>query len=310
LETAVLLDYTTPIIAKLAFLTMARKKRRIEPAAVATNEPKEKPRYQDQFQQRVGSKVEEAGKKLEGHGRTILYGLAALAVLGIIAWIVYAWSGRSNAAAQAALGKAIEISQTRVSAEPVPAGSTEKTFKTERERAEAAVAEFDKVAQNHGGDVGEKARYFAAVNRLSLDRGAAIASLEDLSKANDEVGKLAKFALAQTRAEDNRPDDAIAIYQELAGMSDSIVSKETINLELAKLYEKQGKKNEAVDLLFNLVKTASEAKDSDGKAIPLSASAQSAKEKLAQLDPEKAKQIPEPPPESPLGGMGGIPFGQ
>jgi tetratricopeptide (TPR) repeat protein len=286
---------------------MARKKRRVEPVAVATNEPKEKPRYQDQFQQRVGTKVEDAGKKLEGHGRNILYGLGALAVLGLIIWIIYAWSGRSNAAAQSALGKAIEISQTRVSADPVPAGSTEKTFKTERERAEAAIAEFEKVAQNHGGDVGEKARYFAAVNRLPVDRAAGIASLEELAKASDEVGKLSKFALAQTRAEDNRPDEALALYQELVAMSDPIVSKETINFEIAELYEKQGKKTEAADLLFNLVKAASEAKDADGKAVPLTPTAQNAKEKLKELDPERAKQIPEPAPEPPLGGM---PFGQ
>ena len=149
---------------------MARKRRSVEPVAVATNEPKDKPRYQDQFQQTVGTKVEEAGKKLEGHGRNILYGIGALIVLGIIVWIIYAWSGRSNAQAQTALGKAIEISQTRVTDQPLPAGSTEKTYKTERERAEAAVAEFEKVAEKYGGDVGEKAKYFAASNRLTLDR--------------------------------------------------------------------------------------------------------------------------------------------
>jgi hypothetical protein len=286
---------------------MARKKRRVEPVAVATNEPKDKPRYQDPFQQRVGTKIEDAGKKLEGQGRNILYGLGALVVLGIIVWIIYAWSGRSNAAAQTELGKAIEISQTRVTDQPVPAGSTEKTFKTEKERAEAAVAEFDKVAEKHGGEVGEKARYFAAVNRLTLDRPAAVAALEELSKSSSEVGKLSKFALAQTRADDGRTDEAIALYQELAGMSDPIVAKETVNFELAKLYEKQGKKSEAVALLFDLVKTASEAKDSDGKAIALSPTAQNAKEKLKELDPEKAKEIPEPAPEPPLGGM---PFGQ
>ncbi|HEX6123916.1 MAG TPA: tetratricopeptide repeat protein [Pyrinomonadaceae bacterium] len=286
---------------------MARKKRRLEPVAVATNEPKEKPRYQDPFQQRVGGKIEDAGKKLEGQGRNILYGLAALVVLAVVVWIIYAWSGRSSAAAQAALGKAIEISQARVTADPVPAGSTEKTFKTEKERAEAAVAEFQRVAEKHGGDVGEKAKYFAAVNRLSLDRGAAIAELEALAKENDEVGSLSKFALAQTRADDGRIDEAIALYQELAAASDPIISKDTINFELAKLYEKQGKKQEAVDLLFNLVKAASEVKDSEGKAVPLTPTAQSAKEKLQELDPEKAKEIPEPALENP---MGGFPFGQ
>ncbi len=286
---------------------MARKKRRIEPVPVASGEPKEKPRYQDPFQQRIGGKIEDAGKKLEGQGRNILYGLAALVVLGIIVWIIYAWSGRSNAEAQAALGKAIEISQRRVTDTPVPAGSTEKVFKTEKERAEAAVAEFQAVEEKYGGDTGQKAKYFAAVNRLSLDRAAAVAELEELAKTGDEVGKLAKFALAQTRTDDGKIDEAVAIYQELASMTDPIVSKDTINFELAKLFEKQGKKQEAVDLLFNLVKAASEVKDSDGKAVPLTPTAQSAKAKLKELDPEKAKEIPEPAPDTSLGGM---PFGQ
>lgn len=286
---------------------MARKKRRIEPVAAATNEPKEKPRYQDPFQQRIGGKIEEAGKKLEGHGRNILYGLGALIVLGVVVGLIYWGTGRSNAAAQTALGKAIEISQTRVSDTPPAAGSTEKTFKTEKERAEASVAEFEKVAEKYGGGVGEKAKYFAATNRLGLDRAAAIASLEELSRSTSETGKLSKFALAQTRADDGKTDEAVALYQELAGTSDPIVSKETINFELAKLYEKQGKKSEAVDLLFNLVKAASEVKDPDGKSVPLSPTAQNAKDKLQDLDPERAKEIPEPAPEPPLGGM---PFGQ
>src|SRR5690606_32065149 len=57
----------------------------------------------------------------------------------------------------------------------------------------------------------------------------------------------------------------------------------------------QGKKQEAVNVLFDLVKTASEAKDLDGKAVPLSPTATTAKEKLTQLDPEKAKELPQQP---------------
>jgi hypothetical protein len=286
---------------------MARKKRLIEPVAVAAGETKDKPRYQDPFQQRIGGTIEEAGKKLEGHGRNILYGLAALVVLGILAWLIYSWTGRSSAEAQTALGKAIAISARRVTDTPVPAGSNEKTFKTEKERAEASVAEFQAVAEKYGGDVGKKARYFAATNRLMLDRPAAVAELEELAKSNDEVGKLSKFALAQTRVADGRTDEAVALYQELSAASDSIVSKETINFELAKLYEKQGKKQEAVDLLFNLVKSASEVKDQEGKPVPLTPTAESAREKLGELDPAKAQELP-PPPSDPS--SGGFSFGQ
>ena len=273
---------------------MARKKRRLEPVTVAATETKEKVRYEDEFQQKVGSKVEELGKKFEGQGRNILYALGALVVIGIIAWFIYAWSTRSDAAAQAALGKAIETSQAQVGETPPP-GYTGKTFKTEKERAEAAITEFQAVVDKHGGEAGEKAKYFIAVNRLEIDRAAGIAELEALTKSDDEVGKMAKFALAQAYAGDNKLDQAAALYTELAQMSDPIIARETINFELAKIYEEQGKKQEAADLLFNIVSAANEQKDLDGNPVPLSLTAESAKEKLTELDPERAKQLPQPP---------------
>jgi predicted negative regulator of RcsB-dependent stress response len=283
---------------------MARKKRRFETVATATPEKKEVPRYQDPFQERAGRVLEDAGKKFEGHGRTILYGLAALAVLGIIGWLIYSYTGRTSAAAQAALGKAIETSQAQVTDTP-PAGSTEKTYKTEKERAEAAIPQFQAVVDKFGGAAGEKAKYFIAVNKLAVDRAAGIADLEQLSKTGGEVGALAKFALAQTRVDDGRADEAAALYQELTASSDPVIAKETINFELAKIYEKQGKKQEAVNILFDLVKAATEAKDMEGKSVPLSATAQNAKDKLEQLDPQKAKEIPEQAPDldaNPFGG--------
>ncbi len=272
---------------------MARKKRRLEPVTVAATETKPTGRYKDEFQSTVGSKVEEFGKSLEGQGRNILYGIGAIAVLGILIWIFYAWSSRSNASAQAALGKAIETSQSAVSETSPPAGTPGKTFKTEKERAEAAIVEFQAVIDQHGGPAGEKAKYFIAVNKMYVDRNAAIGELETLSKGSDEVGKLSKFALAQAYANDNKLDQAAALYSELNGMADPIVAKESISVALADTYEKQGKKQEAVNVLFDFVKMASEAKDVDGKAVPLSSTATAAKEKLTQLDPEKAKELPQ-----------------
>jgi len=284
---------------------MTRKKRRFDApvAAEPAADTAAKPRYQDPFQQKVGRSIEEAGKLLEGKGRNILYGLAAIVVLALIVGIVMTWSGRSNAQAQTALGKAIVTSQSAVTDQAPPAGSTERTFKTQRERAEAAIAEFEMVRNTYGGSVGEKAKYFIAVNRLTLDRQAGIAELEALAKTGGEVGSLSKFALAQAKATDGVFDQAASLYQELAASSDPIVAKETINFELAKIYEKQGKKAEAVTALFDLVKAATEAKDRDGKAVPLSSTAQNAKTKLQELDAEKAKELPEPPPAA------GSPFG-
>jgi len=286
---------------------MARKKRTPE-ATLPTNEPKERVQYQDAFQQTVNKRVEEVGKTLEGKGKTVLYAVAAVAVLLVLVGIFYLWNRSSDAKAQAALGKAIETSQAVVTDSPLPAGTTIKTFKTEKERAEASVAEFQSVAAKFGGSVGEKAKYFIAVNRLSLDRAAATTELENLSKTNDEVGKLSKFALAQVKAGDGKPDEAVALYQQLVADSNPVIAKDTINFEMAKLLEKQGKKDEAVNLYFTIAKTASEAKDADGKPVPLSSTARDAKAKVEELAPDKAKEIVEPTPESPFGG-GNLPLG-
>ena len=284
---------------------MARKKRRFEQAAsAATNEPAEKPRYQDPFQSAVGQKLEEAGKVFEGKGRTILYGIGALAVLGIIIAVFVQWNNKSQAAAQTALGKGIEIMQAQVTDVPPLAGSTEKTYKTQRERAEAAIAEFERVAAEFGGAAGEKAKYFAAVNRMHVDRELALSELEAMAGGSGEVATLATFKAAQARADAGQYDKAVEHYRKLVAANATLIPLDIIKLELGKTLEKQGNKDEAVNIFFELAKTASEAKDKEGKSIPLSAAALEAKDKVKELAPERANEIPEPDPAS-----SGLPFG-
>jgi len=280
---------------------MSRKKRRFEQLEAAAANPEEKKTYVDPFQQQVIPKIEGFGKKFEGRGKTILYGLGAVLVLVIIIVLFMRWNARSTGAAQTALGKAIETSQAQISATGAQPGSTQKTFKTEKERSDAAIVEFQKVVDTYGGAVGEKAKYFIAVNKLMSDRTAGITELESIAAGGSDTAKLAKFALAQTRADDNKVDEAVTLYQELGAMADPIVAKDTINFDLAKLYEKQGKKQEAADIYFNIAKAASEAKDSDGKPVRMTETATKAKERLKVLDPERSKQIVDPTPESPFG---------
>jgi len=285
---------------------MAQKKRRFEQLEAAASAPQEKKKYVDPFQAKVAPRLEEIGQKFEGKGKALLYGFIALVVIAIIGYAVMKWNRNSSGVAQTALGKAIETSQAQISETPPPAGSTQKTFKTEKERSEAAITEFQAVAEKFGGAVAEKAQYFIAVNKLNVDRPAAITELESLAAASSDVGKLAKFALAQTKVDDNKLDEAVPLYQQLAAMDDAIVAKDTVNFELAKVYEKQDKKQEAADLYFNIAKAASEAKDMDDKPVKMSETATSAKDKLKAIDPDRAAQIAEPTPETPAGG--GLPI--
>ena len=287
---------------------MARKKRQIpEQFKMPVQADKPKIVYEDNIQSNVNRRVEDYGRKFEGKGKNILYALAALAVLATLFAIFYTWNQRSDTAGQTALGKGIETMTAPVKTQPTPANFTGKVYNNERERTEAAINEFQTVADKFGSPVKEKARYFAAVNRLKLDRAAALPELEELSKMNGEVGTLTKFALAQVKSDEGKFDEAAALYESLIALEDPILAKETINLELAKVYEKQGKKAEAAVLFYNIAKTASESKDLEGKPIPMPPAATEALDKLKQLDPEKAKEItvpeaPLPPGLLPAGG--------
>ncbi|MBA3335654.1 MAG: hypothetical protein H0T08_08605, partial [Acidobacteria bacterium] len=64
---------------------MARKKRYIpEQFRPVVPEDKAKVAYRDEFQSNVGGKVQDFGTRFEGKGKTILYAVAALAILAVL----------------------------------------------------------------------------------------------------------------------------------------------------------------------------------------------------------------------------------
>ena len=91
------------------------------------------------------------------------------------------------------------------------------------------------------------------------------------SQPPPEVAALAKFALAQAKESDNKLDEAIQIYNDIIKLNSPTVTAETAHLRLAKVYEKQGKKKEAADLLFNLIDASRMATGNDNQPLPASA---------------------------------------
>jgi hypothetical protein len=246
----------------------------------------------DRFRDTTMSFFDQLGNLLEGRGRTILYGLGGLILAGLLVILFVKWNNRKNDEARQALGRAITITRASVSPSPLP-GSSELTYTTENERAQRAIAEFEKVAAKYGDPYKSESQYFIASNRLVVDRPKAISELTALSNSNiAEVAALSKFALAQANESDGKLDDAARLYSELARLNSPTVTAETANLRLAKVYEKQGKKKEAADLLFNIVDAARKAKDSDNKALPQSTAAREAAEELQKLDPDRYAKLP------------------
>jgi len=250
----------------------------------------------DKFRDATMGYVDRAAHRLEGKGRKILYGIGAVAVLGLIVWGVMAWMSNRNEKASQTLGRAMKVIQTPIASAAFP-GQEGPTYRSEKERAQKAVEEFQKVAASYGGKTGEFARYFAATNQLLIDPGKATPELEALSKSGTpEIATLSKFALAQAREGEHKYEEAAAMYKELVALNSPILAPETVNLRLALVYEKiPDKKQEAIDLLFKMVETARKAKDKDGKPAPESASIQKAAEELEKLDPARFAQLPPPP---------------
>ena len=257
---------------------------------------------QDKFRDTTMGLFERLGNLLEGRGRTILYGLGGLLVVGLLVLFFVRWSNRKSDEARQALGRAITISTSNVGAPMPGVADTAVTFNSESERSQRAIEEFEKVAAKYGDPYRSQARYFIASNRLAIDRQKAITELTELQNNSvPEVAALSKFALAQVKESDGKLDEAAQIYSDLARMNGSTVSQDTANLKLAKVYEKQGKKKEATDILFNIVDAARKAKGADNQPAPMSAAAREAESELKKLDPERHKQLPAETPPSLLG---------
>jgi hypothetical protein len=250
----------------------------------------------DKFRDAAGRIFDSLSDRLEGRGRAILYGLGGVLVLLVVTGVGLSLQRKHTNEALQALGRGIEIM-----GKPVPSGteSNPKAFDypSEQARAQKAIEEFQKVVAKYGDPYKTEARYLIATNLLYIDRDKAMTELAEVSKSSVvEPATLAKFALAQAKQVDGKYDESARLFSELAAQNSSVVTPETANLYLAGVYEKQGKKKEAADLLFNIVDASRKAKDPEGEPITPSAAAQEATQRLQKLDPDRyAKLVPEVP---------------
>ncbi|HEV7474963.1 MAG TPA: hypothetical protein VGN90_13000 [Pyrinomonadaceae bacterium] len=257
----------------------------------------------DKFRDTAGRVFDRLADRLEGRGREILYVLGGIILVAILVGVWLKWSHRKSDEAQRAMGRAIAIATAPVAtASPAP-GAPAPVYNTEQDRARKAAEEFQKVAAKYGDPYKIEARYLMGANMLYFDREKAMNELAEVSKSSvPEAATLAKLALAQAKEADGKFDDAAKLYSELASQNSTIVTAETANVHLADVYEKQGKRKEAAEILFNIVEASRKLKDSDGEPIQPTGAARDAGEKLQKLDPERyAKLTPQTPnPDSPF----------
>ena len=252
----------------------------------------------DRFRDATMLVADRLADRIGQHRKQILYGLIGLVVVAIGIYAIVRWRHKHADEAAGAMGRAIAINDADIGPNPPP-GSRDPFFTSQQERSERAVQEFDKVAAKYGEPYRTEARYFIATNELVTDRLKAETDLQNLTNAGGEVSVLAKFALAQAKESDGNLDQAAALYSQHASMNSPVVTTDSANLRLAIVYNKQGKKKEAADILFNMVSAARNAKDKDGKAVAESAATRAAAQELLKVDPTRHAQLPAP--ATPLG---------
>ena len=192
--------------------------------------------------------------------------LIALVVLGTVIY-----NARSDSAS-IAFGAAMQTYQSALTqpGEPVPSGV--KTYASGAERAKAANAMFQAVADKYGlTPDGRNARYFAGLTEI--EAGENQQAEDTLKKVgggwNKNLAALAKLALAGLYQNTGRDAQAIDLYNQLSAKPTDTVPFGLARLQLADLYASEGKTDEARKVYADL-----EDKDSKGPAGAM------AKEKL------------------------------
>ena len=178
--------------------------------------------------------------------------LLAVIVIAIVSAVVY--NSRSDAAS-VAVGAAMQAYQTPLAqpGEAVPPGVT--TYPSIAERAKAANALFQAVANKYGMTPdGRNARYFAGLTYI--EAGENQQAEETLKKVaggwDSDLGALAKFALAQRYRNTGRDPQAIDLYNQLSAKPAATVPAGLAQLQLADLYQLEGKADEAKKIYANL----------------------------------------------------------
>lgn len=197
---------------------------------------------QDKFVQTTQSGVSWVG---EHRDTVIRYSIGVVVLLGLaVAGLVYYM--QRSAAAESALGAALDVYGSQLAQPGVPPASG--VYATSADRAKAANQQFVQVANQYGWlPEGAKAHYFAGLTYQQLGQTAS-AETELKTAAgsmNGNLASLAKYSLAGFYHQTGRDPQAIDLYNGLIAKPTDTVPAYTSQLALADLYSTAGKTEQA-----------------------------------------------------------------
>jgi len=174
--------------------------------------------------------------------REITLGIAAVAVVVIVAFGWSYYSSRRNAAAQEQLSQAIRIFNDT------------ENIKVDKERYEKTIAEAQKTYDQYPSlPAGSIALYYIGLSQERLgDTAKAIESFQQVMQRGDETIKgVAQFALGELHKKQGETQKAIDTYKQLYDSGG--YSKAAVTYELARLYEANKQLDQAKEYFQKLV---------------------------------------------------------
>ena len=210
---------------------------------------------------------------------TVIAIVVAVAVVGAF----FGWRASRNAKATNLLASALAVAEAPVVAPTPPAPGSPPpvqqpgTFRTERERLEAALPRLLEAADKYPNtDAGITARYRAAGVLAELGRypEAEQRYQEVVSKAGRRsiYGRTARLGLADAQLAQAKNDAALTTLKELSTDSESQLPLDGVLMQLGRAYMQAGKKDEATRAFTRIV-----------DEFPQSLYAGEAKEKIQEL---------------------------
>jgi predicted negative regulator of RcsB-dependent stress response len=185
-------------------------------------------------------------------------GVAAAAVvllaLGIYGGLQYLNSREIQAEEQ--LGKGMDFFHAEIvpdaTQDPYSKGPT-PTFRSDAEKYQAAAKEFSSVVSRYGyGKMSIVARYYLGLAQLQLgQRKEAVQNLEAVASnsRNRTVGFLAKKVLATNYFNSGNYRGARELLESMIKDPQCDLSKEDLNIQLARVLAAEGKRDEAIKVL-------------------------------------------------------------
>lgn len=182
------------------------------------------------------------------HRSRLVYGVVAAIVVLVAVLGAWYYLGQQNDKASIDFTQAVRTLNTPIRPAGAPPQPDITTFASVQERAVAATKQLqaivDKYPHTHTADM---ARYLLGATAIDLgDRSTAERQLKEVaSSRQQDLAALAKLALANLYATDNRTKNALDLYKELIDKPTDTVSKVTAQMALAALYESSQQPREA-----------------------------------------------------------------